>query len=172
MIDPLDAEGWLFQMAPVGGESIGHYLGRFRRANCLSQGALAELVLIEARLLRGLEMPSLGHPLNRDQLKKLAAVLRLSESQLTAMLPPERSQLHLPIRLCPKCHAETPIHRQEWQRVGVEHCDRHDAPLLTACPACGTAFRLPALWENGCCECCWLPFQQMHLVPGNPTHRG
>lgn len=53
-------DGWMFQIAPVSGESLGHYLGRFRRANCLSQSALAELVLIEARLVRGLEMPSLG----------------------------------------------------------------------------------------------------------------
>ncbi|MBD1847766.1 TniQ family protein [Cyanobacteria bacterium FACHB-63] len=160
MIDAPD--GWIFQLAPILGESLGHYLGRFRRANCLSQSALAELVSIDARLLRGLEMPSLGQPLNVEQLKKLAYFLGLSESNFAEMLPPVRSQLHLTTRLCSKCYANEPIHRQAWQCTGVEQCDRHDAPLLTACPACGTAFRLPALWENGCCEQCWLPFREMH----------
>ncbi|WP_202815252.1 TniQ family protein [Leptolyngbya sp. NIES-2104] len=161
MIELLN-DGWIFQIAPLRGESLGHYLGRFRRANCLSQSALAELMLMDARLLRGLEMPSLGQPLNAEQLKKLVCFLRLSETELAAMLPPVRSQLHLATRLCPKCYAEEPIHRQAWQRTEVKHCDRHNAPLLTACPACYTTFRLPALWENGCCECCWLPFHQMH----------
>jgi hypothetical protein len=160
-------EGWLFQITPIFGESLGHYLGRFRRANCLTQSALAELILIDARLLRGLEMPSLGHPLNAEQLNKLACGLQLSEAQLAAMLPPARSQLHLTTRLCPQCYTDAPIHRREWQRAGVEHCDRHNAPLLTACPACLTAFRLPALWENGCCDRCWLPFAQMHPLKAN-----
>jgi len=155
-------DGWMFQIAPVSGESLGHYLGRFRRANCLSQSALAELVLIEARVVRGLEMPSLGQPLNANQSKQLCLFLSLSTTELAEMLPPERSQLHLATRLCPECYAGAPIHRREWQRVEVERCDRHNAPLLTACPGCGSAFRLPALWENGWCEQCWLPFAQMH----------
>jgi len=46
MIDPSNSEGWIFRVAPMSGESFGHYLGRFRRANCLSQSGLAELVLI------------------------------------------------------------------------------------------------------------------------------
>lgn len=161
IIDPFN-DGWMFQIAPMPGESLGHYLGRFRRANCLSQSALAELVLIDARLLRGLEMPSLGQPLTTEQLKKLCSFLRLSEAQLAAMLPPVRSHLHLATRLCPECYADALIHRREWQCAGVKQCDRHDTPLLTACPACGTVFRVPALWESGCCERCWLPFQQMH----------
>ena len=155
-------DGWIFQIAPHPGESLGHYLGRFRRANCLSQSALAELMLIEARVLRGLEMPSLGQPLNAEQLKKLACFLRLSKTQLAEMLPLGRSQLHLATRLCAQCYADAPSHRREWQRAGVERCDRHDVPLLTNCPACRTAFRLPALWENGCCDRCWLPFPQMN----------
>lgn len=161
-------DGWIFRLAPIEGESLGHYLGRFRRANCLSQSALAELVLIDARLLRGLEMPSLGQQLNAEQLKKLSYFLGFSETQLAAMLPLVRSQLHLATRLCPKCYTDEPIHRREWQRAGVEQCDRHNVPLLTACPACRTTFRLPALWENGCCDRCWLPFPQMHPLTVNP----
>ncbi len=157
----MNCDSWIFQMAPISGESVGHYLGRFRRANCLSRSGLAELVSIEVRLLRGLEMPSIGQPLNAIQVEKLSAFLGLSELQLTEMLPGVRSQIHLVTRLCPKCYEDTPIHQNAWQRAGVEQCDRHNAPLLTACPVCGIAFRLPALWENGCCEQCWLPFQKM-----------
>ena len=162
IIEPLN-EGWIFQLTPVAGESLGYYLGRFRRANCLSQSALAELVVIDARVLRGLEVPSLGQPLTADQSKKLCLFLKLSETQLVEMLPPIRSQLHLPTRLCPKCYADEPIHRQAWQRAEVEQCECHNEPLLTACPACRTTFRLPALWENGCCEQCWMPFREMHI---------
>lgn len=162
IIDVSSADGWLFQITPILGESMGHYLGRFRRANCLTQSALAELILIDARVLRGLEMPSLGQPLNAEQLKKLACFLRVSETQLAEMLPPGRSQLHLTTRLCSQCYGDAPIHQRAWQRAGVEQCDRHNTLLLTACPACRTVFRLPALWENGCCEQCWLPFAQMH----------
>jgi hypothetical protein len=161
-MDLLNGQGWIFQLPPVPGESLGHYLGRFRRANCLSQSALADLVAINVRLLRGLEMPSLAQSLNTEQLRRLSAFLHLSETQLGEMLPPVRSQLHLTIRLCPKCYADVPVHCRAWQQAGVEQCDCHNAPLLTACPACGTAFRLPALWENGCCSQCWLPFQKMH----------
>jgi transcriptional regulator with XRE-family HTH domain len=155
-------DGWMFQITAMPGESLGHYLGRFRRANCLSQSELAELVLINVQLLRGLEMPSLGQPLSANQSKRLCSFLGVTETQLLEMMPPVRSQLHLATRLCPNCYRDSPIHRQEWQHAGGEQCDRHKAPLLTACPACATAFRLPALWENGCCEQCWLPFQEMH----------
>ena len=154
-------ESWIFQIAPLPGESMGHYLGRFRRANSLSQSGLAELVMLEVRLLRGLEMPSLGQPLNASQSKKLCWFLRLSETELFGMMPPERTQLHLATRLCPRCYADRPIHCRGWQQAGVEKCDRHAVRLLSACPACDTAFRIPALWENGCCEQCWLPFQEM-----------
>jgi hypothetical protein len=163
MIDPPNGEGWIFQVAPMPSESFGHYIGRFRRANCLSPIALADLVSIDARLVRGWEMPSLGQPISAEQLRKLSVLLRLSEAQLTEMLPGARSQTYLATRLCPRCYGEVPIHRNDWQRAAVEQCDRHHEPLLTACPACCSGFRLPALWENGCCERCWLPFQQMHL---------
>ena len=170
MIDALNAEGWMFQITPMPGESIGHYLGRFRRANCLTQSGLAELVSIEVRLLRGLEMPSMGQPLNADQLKKLSAVIGLSELQLSEMLPQARSQIHLATRLCPKCYGDAPIHQNAWQRATIGHCERHQEPFLTACPACQTGFRLPALWESGCCEQCWLSFSQMHLIQ-SPSNR-
>ncbi len=170
IIEPLNSEGWIFQITPMPGESIGHYLGRFRRANCLTQSGLAELVSIEVRLLRGLEMPSMGQPLNAAQVEKLTALLGLSELQLSEMLPQARSQLYLATRLCSKCYGEMPIHQNDWQRAVIAQCARHQHPFLTACPACHTALRRPALWENGCCEQCWLPFQQMHPSDSARNH--
>lgn len=166
MIEPMADTGWMFQVPPFPGESFGHYLGRFRRANCLSQSGLAELISIDPRLLRGLEMPSVGQFLSAKQLRTLSNLLRLTEAQMTEMLPQQRSQLHLATRLCPQCYADAPIHQKVWRRSAMMQCDRHHEPFLTACPACYTTFRLPALWENGCCEQCWLPFSQMRFQSG------
>jgi TniQ len=171
MIDALNTEGWIFQITPMPGESIGHYLGRFRRANCLSQSAFAEILSIEVRLVRGLEMPSLGQPLNADQLRKLLVLLELPDAQLAEMLPQARSHLHLSTRLCPNCYADKPIHQTAWQQAMIEQCEIHQEPFLTVCPACFTGFRLPALWENGSCEQCWLPFSQMNLPVHTQSNR-
>lgn len=161
MREGLDREGWIFRITPISGESFGHYLGRFRRANCLSRGGLAEGVGIEVRVVRGWEAPSMGH-WGTEHLSKISAFLELSEVEVISMLPEGRSQLSLATRLCPECYREAPIHKRDWQRASLDRCDRHHHPFLTACPACGSGFRLPALWESGCCECCWLPFQEMH----------
>lgn len=154
-------EGWIFQITPEPGESFGHYLGRFRRANCLSRAGLAELFSITSMVVRGWEMPSLGGSSSAEQLAKISVLMGLSVAQLEVMLPGERSQMHLSTRLCSACYVNLPVHQSCWQRAGVDACDRHHQPFLTACPSCGTGFRLPALWEDGCCERCWLPFSDM-----------
>jgi transcriptional regulator with XRE-family HTH domain len=164
-----EGQGWLFQVAPEVGESFDHYLGRFRRANCLSRAGLAELMAIETLTVRGWETPSLDRPPRAENLKKVAELMRVSEAELLVMLPVARSELHLETRLCPLCYDEMPIHQNQWQRATVDQCDRHNHPLLRSCPACGSGFRLPALWESGCCERCWLPFRDMRLHRGEPT---
>lgn len=164
-----DGQGWLFQVAPEIGESFDHYLGRFRRANCLSRAGLGEILGIETLTVSGWEMPSLNRPPRAEHLKKVSALVGVSEVELLSMLPVERSELHLETRLCPFCYGETPIHQNQWQQAKVDQCDRHDYPLLNCCPACGSGFRLPALWESGSCERCWLPFRDMRLYRGEPT---
>jgi hypothetical protein len=161
MSESPEGEGWIFQIAPVLGESFGHYLGRFRRANCLSRVGLAEWMTTDVRIVRGWEMPSCGQPLSAAQLAKISTLLGLSEAQLVAMLPAERSKTQVATRLCPKCYVHTPIHQQDWQRAELTLCASHEQPFLTACSGCSTVFRVPALWENGCCERCWLPFGEM-----------
>jgi hypothetical protein len=172
-----EGQGWLFQLAPEAGESFDHYLGRFRRANCLSRAGLAELIAIETLTVRGWETPSLDRPPTAEHLKKVAVLMGVSEAEMRAMLSMGRSELHLETRLCPFCYGETPIHQKQWQRANVSQCDpcgiceaaRHDYPLLNGCPACSSGFRLPALWESGSCDRCWLPFREMGLHRGEPT---
>ena len=164
-----EGQGWLFQVAPEVGESFDHYLGRIRRANCLSRAGLAELVAIETLTVRGWEIPSFDRPPRTEHLKKVAVLMGVSEAELRVMLPMARSERHLETRLCPFCYGETPIHQNQWQRAKVSQCDRHDYPLLNRCPGCGSGFRLPALWESGSCERCWLPFREMGLYRGEPT---
>ncbi len=161
MRDLDERSGWLFQIVPVPGESFGHYLGRFRRANSLSRVGLAAFMAIDVRIVRGWEMPSYGQPMSLPQLTQVSDLLGLSVAELMAMLPGERRQLHLATRLCPACYADTPIHQRDWQRAELTQCECHQQPFLTACPGCGMTLRLPTLWEYGCCERCWLPFSEM-----------
>jgi transcriptional regulator with XRE-family HTH domain len=125
-----DTQGWLFQLAPEVGESFDHYLGRFRRANCLSRAGLAELMAVETLTVRGWETPSLDRPPRAEHLKKIADLMRVAEADLRVMLPVGRSELHLETRLCPFCYGEMPIHQNQWQRAKVDQCDRL---LLTNC---------------------------------------
>uniref|UniRef100_A0A7C3P9X7 Uncharacterized protein n=1 Tax=Oscillatoriales cyanobacterium SpSt-418 TaxID=2282169 RepID=A0A7C3P9X7_9CYAN len=92
-------------------------------------------------------------------MKRLSQLMGLAPMQLRQMLP--SVSLHLQTRLCPACYAEVPVHRRTWQEKGVDQCDRHHLLLLSACPVCQTGFRLPALWEEGCCERCGLEFSHM-----------
>jgi hypothetical protein len=161
MSEEAEGAGWVFQIAPEPGESFGHYLGRFRRANCLSRSGLAAWMNTDERTVRGWEMPSWGQPLSAVQLATVAGLLGLSVPQLVAMLPAERTKIHVATRLCSACYAATPIHQQDWQRAELLQCVAHEQPFLTACSGCGAVFRVPALWENGCCERCWLPFGAM-----------
>ena len=43
MSDRKNIESWLFPVEPYEGESLSHFLGRFRRCNHLSPSALGDL---------------------------------------------------------------------------------------------------------------------------------
>jgi len=151
--------GWVVQVVPDLEESFGHYLGRFRRANCLSYKTLGEELQVPLKIVSDWERPSRRQLPDVAQLKRLSQLTGLSPMQLRQMLP--SVSLHLQTRLCPACYAEVPVHRRTWQENGVDQCDRHQLFLLSACPACQTGFRTPALWEAGCCERCGLEFSHM-----------
>jgi transcriptional regulator with XRE-family HTH domain len=157
----MEGESWVFRVKAESGESLGHYLGRFRRANNLSHKALAEHLGVRVEWVQAWESPSRRRNPTELQLMALSKLVEVDPKELALMLPP--THLHLSTRLCGECYAETPVHQAVWQRVGKESCDRHALMLLSACPVCGTGFRLPALWFDGQCESCDLPFSQMQL---------
>lgn len=152
-------QGWVVQVKPGQDESLGHYLGRFRRANCLSQRTMGEELQVPTKTVSDWERPSRRQLPDPEQLARLSQLVGLSPQRLRSTFPP--GNLHLQTRLCPTCYKEIGVHRVTWQQKGIDQCDRHNLPLLTACPACQTGFRTPALWSESCCERCRLPFNQM-----------
>ena len=154
-------DSWVFRVIPVPGESLGHFLGRFRRANQLSHRAIADHLGVRVRWVEDWERPS--RRCNPSELQRIALskLVEVDPQQLVKMLPPAR--LHLQTRLCAACYEETPVHLANWQRESNRGCDRHALLLLSTCPNCGAGFRTPALWEDECCEQCGLRFTQMRV---------
>jgi TniQ len=155
----MESESWVFRVEVHPEESLGHFLGRFRRANVVSHKVMAEHLGIRVEWVRDWEAPSRRRNPTPLQIIALSKLTDVEPKALTQMLPPE--PLHLATRLCPACYEEAPVHRLRWQSATTNHCDRHEMPLLSACSGCGAGFRTPALWESGHCEQCGLAFAQM-----------
>ncbi len=160
-MEPTEIQPWFFQVEPYEGESISHFLGRFRRANELSPLGLGKMAGLGAAIARWEKFRFNPRP-TLAQLEKLALVVGVSVEQLLTMLPPDGIGLkHEPIRLCAICYRENPVHRIEWQLKTVKGCDCHRSTLLSECPQCGARFQIPTLWANGHCHRCFLPFIEM-----------
>jgi hypothetical protein len=155
----MDVESWVFRVEPHPDESFGHFIGRFRRANALSDRAIADHLGIRVQWVQDWDSPSRRRNPTSLQLIALSKLTEVAPEQLAKMLPSE--PLHLQTRLCPACYAEVPVHRSTWQRAGNDCCDHHSLKLLSACPNCKSEFRTPALWEDAHCEGCGLCFAQM-----------
>lgn len=161
----MQSESWVFRVEVQEGESLGHFLGCFRRANHLGHKAIAEHLGVREEWVQDWETPSRRRNPTSLQLIALSKLVEVEPKQLAKMLPPER--LHLQTRLCATCYAETPVHRVVWQRAGKSVCDRHRLRLLSTCPVCNMGFQTPALWNSDdglageCCESCGLAFSQM-----------
>ncbi|MEH2280608.1 MAG: hypothetical protein V7K90_04575 [Nostoc sp.] len=107
---------------------------------------------------------------SQQELEAIASVVEVDADSLTQMLPPAGVGMqHEPIRLCGACYGENPCHRIEWQYKSVWKCvseappmeARHLLKLLAKCPNCETPFKMPALWEDGCCHRCRMLFAEM-----------
>ena len=159
-------QGWVIQVEPGAGESLGHFLSRFRRENCLSHKTLGEVLGVPTKVVSDWEVPSRRRIPDTAELERLSQLVGIPLSRLREMMP--REPLHLQTRLCPACYAENPVHQTGWQQQGVEECDRHQIRLLSACPNCGTGFRTPSLWWNEQCEKCQTALSEMTLNP--PVH--
>ncbi|MDJ0898098.1 MAG: hypothetical protein QNJ55_04750 [Xenococcus sp. MO_188.B8] len=95
-----------------------------------------------------------------QQFQAWADVVGVDSLRLRAMLPPKGTGMKCaPIRLCGACYGEVPCHRMEWQYKSVWKCDKHQLKLISKCLNCRAKFKMPALWEHGCCHWCRLSFE-------------
>ncbi len=161
MIVESGIQPWLFEVEPYPGESLSHYLGRFRRRNQLTPGGLGTMAGLGAVVARWEKFHLNPYP-TQAQFEALGEVLGLPAERLWAMLPPQgEGMVHEPIRLCGVCYGESPCHWMEWQYKSVWKCERHNLKLLSKCPNCGAKFKTPALWEDGCCCRCRLSLAKL-----------
>ncbi|WP_375510937.1 TniQ family protein [uncultured Nostoc sp.] len=150
-----------FQVEPLEGESLSHFLGRFRRANYLTATQLGKLTGIGAVISRWEKFYLNPFPTTQE-LEALAAVVEVKVDRLIEMLQPLGVTMKLrPIRLCGACYQESPCHRIEWQFKEKMKCHRHKLCLLTKCTNCERPFPIPADWAQGECPHCFLPFATM-----------
>ena len=151
---------WVFIVEPYKGESISHFLGRFRQANYSSSNEIGQKTGLGGAIARWEKFRFIPPP-TQKQLAALAELVRLDVSQLALMIPQGMSMKHEPIRLCAACYAEEPYHRLEWQFKVTSGCDRHQLRLLSECLNCGKRFKIPALWVEGQCHNCHMRFVEM-----------
>ena len=156
-----EIQPWLFPVEPLEGESLSHFLGSFRRRNHLSPSALGQLAGIGAVVARWERFHLNPFP-SEKELDGLAKVVGVETQRLREMLPPQGVGMKCdPIRLCGACYAESPCHRIEWQFKSTAGCETHQLRLLSKCRRCEARFKVPALWEHGCCDRCRLAFGGM-----------
>lgn len=156
-----EIQPWLFQIEPYPGESLSHFLGRFRRANELTPTGLGKMAGLGGAITRWEKFRFNPSP-SGEELEALAVVVGVESDRLLQMLPPAGVGMKMePIRLCGACYAESPCHRIEWQLKTTQGCDRHSLRLLSECPNCKARFKVPVLWVDGRCQRCFLGFVEM-----------
>lgn len=152
---------WFFRVEPFEGESLSHFLGRFRRANEMTPSGLGKAAGIGAVVARWEKFRLIPFPSHRE-LEALASVVGVEADRLSQMLPSLGTSINLsPIRLCGACYAQEPYHRIEWQFKVTVRCDHHKLRLLSECPNCGARFAIPTLWMDGMCQRCFMTFGEM-----------
>jgi hypothetical protein len=164
-----EIQPWLFAIAPLPGESLSHFLGRFRRRNHLTPNSLGQIAKIGAVVARWERFHLNPYP-TQQEFEALAEVVGVDVERLWEMLPPMGEGMKCePIRLCGACYDDSPCHRIEWQYQSVWKCvgdsrgvsHRHQLKLLAKCPKCEARFNIPALWEDGRCDRCRTTFGEL-----------
>jgi len=157
----MEIQPWLYQIQPYSGESLSHYLGRFRRANHLTVSALGKESGLGGIFIKRLEHFHLNPFPTAEQIAGLAGYMGISPKEVLGMLPPHGVSMKLePSRLCAACYAEVPYHRLAWQYKQTSGCEKHRLRLLSACPKCKKRFGIPSIW-TGYCDRCRLPYESM-----------
>jgi hypothetical protein len=161
MMEIEEIQPWWFLVEPLSGESISHFLGRFRRENELTVSMMGQLTKLGGAIARWEKFRFNPTPSDKE-LEQLSELVKVDFSRLRQMLPPEGMGMKmLPIRLCAACYGEVPCHQIEWQFKSRDHCHLHQLTLLSECPNCKARFKIPSLWVDGWCHRCFLPFQDM-----------
>ena len=156
-----EIQPWWFLVEPLKGESVSHYLGRFRKANELSSTQLGKISCLGAIIGRW-EKFRFNPPPSREEIEALAEVIGVKADRLEQMLPPKGVGMKLsPIRLCAACYVENPCHQIEWQFKHTDRCQKHQLRLLSECSNCKARFQIPAMWADGWCQRCFLSFVEM-----------
>jgi transcriptional regulator with XRE-family HTH domain len=124
----MPSDTWVFRVTPHPEESLGHFLGRFRRANHLIHTVVADHLGVRVAWVQDWERPSRRRNPTPLQLVALSKLTDVEPDQLARMLPPD--PLHLQTRLCPACYREAPVHRWTWQRAGQNRCEYHVKLLI------------------------------------------
>lgn len=154
-------EPWINVVMPFPGESISHFLGRFERSNQWSAYQIGRVTELGAVVSRWKKLYFNPFP-TEEELESLAKVVELDVDTLRSMLPLKGVTFRpRPIRLCAACYVEQPYHRIEWQFKSVTACNSHQLRLLEKCPKCRKPLVIPALWEDGACSRCSMPFAEM-----------
>lgn len=160
-METIEKKPRFFEVELLEGESLSHFLGRFRRANYLTTAGLGKLTGLGAVISRWENLHLNPFP-TREELEALAGVVGVYADRLAQMLPPKGVGMkHRPILLCAACYGESPWHRIEWQFKDRLGCHRHQLRLLPKCTNCETPFAIPADWVQGECQHCFLPFATM-----------
>lgn len=154
-----EIQPWCFTIEPYEGESISHFLGRFRRENKLTPTGLGKVTELHSAIARWEKFRFNPRP-SPSQLEMLSQVVMIEVEIVQKMFPSQPMKM-TPIRLCSACYGEKSYHRMEWQYQTIYQCNRHQLKLLSECPHCGARFKIPALWVNGWCDRCFIPFAQM-----------
>ena len=97
-MEAIEIEPWLFRVEPLEGESLSHFLGRFRRANELTPTGLGKMARLGGAIARW-EKFRFNPPPSLQQLDALAVVVGVEGHRLQEMLPPPGVGMKLePIR--------------------------------------------------------------------------
>ncbi len=161
MMENIANEPRFFDIELLQGESLSHFLGRFRRENYLTATQLGKLTGLGAVIGRWEKCYFNPFP-TQQELEALAGIVGVEVEKLRETLPLKGVTMKpRPIRLCGACYGEVACHRIEWQFKDKMKCDRHQLGLLTKCTNCQTPFPIPSDWVQGECSHCFLPFATM-----------
>lgn len=153
-------------LEPLVGESISHYLGRYRRQPIVSVSSSISLGL-------GTECGSTFYRWEHfffnprpstEEIQLVGSVLGLTEKELIRLLPDGTESVNIqPIRLCAACYRKTPWHLLVWQYKSCIGCRCHGLRLLSSCPSCNEPFPLPVVWQSPMkCRRCSFSFSKMN----------